>query len=84
MTTTAIRARLYDYIRDADDEKIKEIYDIMLEDKNAEVSDWSLHAEFVADLDERVRRYDEGIDPGRTWEDVQNSIDELKRKRSAK
>jgi hypothetical protein len=40
MTTTAIREKRYDYIRVADDEKIKNIYPLF-EDQMAPSVDWS-------------------------------------------
>jgi hypothetical protein len=47
-------------------------------------SDWSEDEDFVAELDERVRRYEAGIDQGYTWEELEASIEELKKKRAAK
>ena len=81
MTTTAIRKRLYDYIRVADDEKIKAIYEIF-EDQMAQAVDWSEDEEFVAELDERVRRWEDGIDPGISIDQVKASLELLKKERS--
>jgi hypothetical protein len=78
MTTTMIREKLSDYIQVADDEKIKAIY-TLLEEQISPSVDWSEDEEFVAELDERVRRYDTGIDKGRTWEELETSIAELKK-----
>lgn len=83
MTTAAIRERLYDYIRVADDKKVKAIY-ALLEDQVIPVVDWSEDEDFVAELNERVRRYEAGIDRGYTWGELEASIEELKKKRSAK
>jgi len=83
MTTAAIRERLYDYIRVADDKKVKAIY-ALLEDQVIPAVDWSEDKDFVAELDERVRRYEQGIDRGYTWTEVEASIEELKKKRAAK
>ncbi|MDP9079851.1 MAG: hypothetical protein M3O71_20670 [Bacteroidota bacterium] len=83
MTTAAIRERLYDYIRIADDKKIKAIY-ALLADQVIPVTDWSEDEEFVAELNERVRRYEQGIDRGYSWAEVEASIEELKKKRAAK
>ena len=52
MTTTAIRERLYGYIREAVDDKIKNIYELF-EDQRASSVDWSEDEEFVAELNER-------------------------------
>jgi hypothetical protein len=83
MTTTAIRERLHSYIREADDDKIKNIYNLF-EDQMAPAVDWSEDAAFVAELDERVRRYEAGIDRAYTWNELETSIAELKKKRGAK
>jgi len=81
MTTTAIREKLYDYIRVADDEKIKNIY-LLFEDQMAPAVDWSEDEEFVAELDERVRRREEGIDKGVSMEEVEAELERLRNERS--
>jgi hypothetical protein len=78
MTTAAIRERLYDYIRMADDKKVEAIY-TLLEDQIAPAVDWSEDEEFVAELDERVRRYEAGIDKGYTWDELEASIEDSKK-----
>lgn len=83
MTTTAIREKLYDYIRVADDKEVKAIY-ALLEDQMAPAADWSEDEEFVAELDERVRRYEAGIDRAYTWDELEASIIEQKKKRAKK
>ncbi len=83
MTTAAIRERLYDYIRIADDKKVKAIY-ALLEEQIVPAVDWSEDEDFVAELDERVRRYEAGIDRAHTWDELEASIEELKKKRAAK
>ena len=83
MTTTAIRERLYDYIRVADDEKVEAIY-TLLKYQITPAMDWSEDEEFVAELDERVRRYDAGIDRGYTWDELEASIEDLRKKRAKK
>jgi len=77
MTTTAIRERLYDYIRVADDKKVKAIY-ALLEDQIVQKYEWSEDEEFVAELDERVRRYEAGIDPAFSIEEAKSSLNEMK------
>ncbi|MDR3695527.1 hypothetical protein [Mucilaginibacter sp.] len=78
MTTTAIRQRLYDYIRVADDKKIKAIY-TLLEDQMVPSIHWSEDEDFVAELDERVRRYEAGIDPAFSIEEAKSSLNEMKK-----
>ena len=82
MTTMAIRAKLYNYIKTVDDEKIKNIYELF-EDQMAPVVDWSEDEEFVAELDERVRRWKEGIDKGVSWEETSATIERLKKERNS-
>jgi hypothetical protein len=83
MTTATIRERLYDYIRVADDKKVKAIY-ALLEDQIAPAVDWSEDEDFVAELDERVRRHEAGIDRAHTWDELEASIEELKKTRATK
>jgi|GEM_PF-265692 hypothetical protein len=81
MTTAAIREKLYDYIRVADDDKIKNIY-ALFEDQMAPAVDWSEDDAFVAELDERVRRYEAGIDRAYTWDEIKASLEKLKKERA--
>lgn len=83
MTTTAIREKLYGYIREADDDKIKNIYEIF-EDQMAPAVDWSEDEEFVAELNERVRRLEEGIDKGVPMDEVKAGLKRLKDERSGR
>ncbi len=83
MTTATIREKLYDYIRIADDKKIKAIY-ALLEDQVITRVDWSQDADFVAELDERVKRYENGLDKAYTWDELERSIEDLKKRRAAK
>ena len=80
MTTSAIRERLYDYIRVADDKKVKAIY-ALPEDQIVPAIDWSEDEDFVAELDKRMRRYEQGIDKAHTWDDLEASIAALKKER---
>lgn len=81
MTTTAIRERLYDYIRDADDKKVEALY-VILEGEIVQGYDWSEDESFVAELDEEYKRYEDGIDKGVTLEELEVSL-ELNRKQRA-
>ncbi|MDB5155841.1 MAG: hypothetical protein JWR50_548 [Mucilaginibacter sp.] len=83
MTTAAIREKLYDYIKEADDKKIEAIYSLF-EDQMAPSVNWWEDEEVVAELDERVRRWKAGIDRTYTWDEVEQSINELKQKRASK
>ncbi len=63
MNAAAIRDRLYDYIRMADDKKIKAIY-MMLEDDIAEQTEWWKDAAFVSELEKEYEAWDSGKDKG--------------------
>ena len=45
--------------------------------------DWSEDEEFVAELDERVRKYKAGVDEGYAWDELEASIEQMKQKRTA-
>ena len=79
MTVTAIREKLHNYIDGADDKELEMMLTILEVGMEKKHYDWSRDEEFVAELNERARRLEEGIDKGRTWEDVEESIAELKR-----
>jgi hypothetical protein len=83
MTIAAIREKLHDYINEADEEKVKAIY-TLVEGEIIPGPHWANEEEFIADMDERVRRYDEGIDRGYTWDEVEASLAELKKSRAGK
>ncbi|MFI5139974.1 MAG: hypothetical protein ACHQIM_19295 [Sphingobacteriales bacterium] len=78
MTTAAIRERFYGYIREADDDKIKNICELF-EDQMAPSVDWSEDEDFVAELNELVRRYEAGIDPAFSVEEAKSSLNEMKK-----
>ena len=77
MTTAAIREKLHNYISVADDKKIEAIY-TLLEEQMIPAVDWSDDKEFVAELDERVRRFEAGIDKGFSIEEARTSLQEMK------
>jgi hypothetical protein len=80
MTTSTIREKLYDYIRVADDKKVKAIY-TMLEDEITETNEWWKNNAFVEELDTRFNDLDTGIDKGVTTTQLKTSIDKLRKKR---
>jgi hypothetical protein len=83
MTTSAIREQLYDYIRVADEKKIKAIY-MMLEDEITAETEWFKDAAFVKELDTQYRAWKEGSVKGYTLDDVDNAVGKLKQKRNKK
>lgn len=79
MTTSAVREKLYDYIRIADDKKLKAIY-MMLEDDIVEKTEWWKDNAFVAELDERYNAWETDKERGFTLAEIDASIDDLRKK----
>lgn len=73
MKASAIREKLYDYIRVADDKKIKAIY-MMLEDDIAERTEWHKDASLVSELEAEYKAWDGGKDKGHSLEDIKSEI----------
>lgn len=83
MNTGAIRDRLYDYIRVADDKKVRAIY-TMLEDSISEEVKWW---EDNGIMDEFQKRYDDwnaGKEKSYLISDIDEDIKRLKKKRTSK
>jgi len=56
----------------------------LLEDQVVPAWEWSEDEEFFAELNERVRRYEAGIDKGCTLDELEDSIAGLRKKRTGK
>ncbi|MEO6814107.1 MAG: addiction module protein [Ginsengibacter sp.] len=69
MDTAIIRRKLFDYIRDADDQKVRAIY-ILVEDTIEEENDIR-NDEFVEEMIRRKNEYKQGKTEGYSWEEVQ-------------
>lgn len=83
MTSTAIREKLYDYIKVADDKKLAAIYNL-LEDQIVQYTDWHKDEVFVAELDERVKNWKADPSQGSSIDEVRDHIQSLREKRAAK
>lgn len=83
MTTADIREKLYEYIRIADDEKVKAIYTI-LEDEITEDLEWWKDKGFMHELDQRYNDYKGGKTETYDLAEVEASIQQLKQKRTSK
>lgn len=81
MTTTAIRERLHGYINEVDDQKIKAIFELF-EDQISPAVDWSEDEEFVAEMNERARRLEDGVDRGVPIEEVKAKLKQMRKDRS--
>ncbi len=83
MTTSAVREKLYDYIRIADDKKIKAIY-MMLEDEIAEEIEWWKDKAFIKELDRRYNAWAGGKEKGYSLSDIDATIAQRKKRRAAR
>lgn len=81
MTTAAIRNKLYDYIRVADDKKIKAIY-TMLEGEIEQQYDYWNDKEFVAELTKRSADLKSGKVKGISWEDAKAQMTGVAKKKT--
>lgn len=77
MTITAIREKLYDYIRIADDKKIKAIY-MILEDEISEDVEWWKDNVFIKELDSRYNDWQSGKEEAYTISQIDASIEQLR------
>jgi hypothetical protein len=73
MNTATIRQKLFDYIRVAEDKKIRAIY-TMVEDEMQQMYAWWEDDELIKDLDRRSKLFKEGKEKGRPWENVKEEI----------
>jgi hypothetical protein len=80
MNAGTIRDKLYDYIRVADDRKIKAIY-MMLEDDIAEETEWWNNPAFVSVLEKEYEAWDSGKDKGYSLADIKAEIANRKAKK---
>ncbi len=73
MTAISIRQKLYDYIRVAEDRKVKAIYTILEEEINEANDHWN-DKNFLAELDKRAADYKSGKVKGIPWEKAKTQI----------
>lgn len=81
--SSAIRNKLYDYIRVADDKKLFAIYNL-LENEIEETNEWWKDKQFVEELDRRFKALEDGSDKGFTVKQLEDSIDKLRTKKYGK
>lgn len=75
MSTIEIRQKLFDYIRVADDRKVKAIYTMIETEIEQETDIWT--DEFVEELNRRTAEFESGKEKGRTWEEVKAHAKQL-------
>jgi len=73
MNTATIRKKLYEYIRVAEDKKVRAIYTI-IENDVIEPYEWWNDSELLTELDHRSEQIKSGNDPGMLWEDAKKEI----------
>ena len=83
MSSAAIRNKLYDYIRVADDKKLNAIYNL-LENEIEQTNEWWKDKQFTTDLDKRYQALENGADKGFTVEQLEQSISKLRLKKYGK
>ena len=83
MSGAAIRDRLYDYIRVADEKKLKAIYSL-LENEIEETAEWWKQAAFIKDLDQRVEKWEAGKEKAYTVDEIRLHLQQLKKSRAGK
>ena len=83
MSNTAIRNKLYDYIRVADDKKLNAIYNL-LENEIEQTNEWWKDKQFTQELDRRYHALQNGSDKGVTIEQLEQSISKLRLKKYGK
>ena len=83
MSNTAIRHKLYDYIRVANDKKLSAIYNL-LENEIEQTNDWWKDGLFIKELDRRYQLLENGSDKGFTVEQLEQSVSKLRLKKYGK
>ena len=83
MSNTAIRNKLYDYIRVADDKKLSAIYNL-LENEIEQTNEWWKDKKFTNELDRRYQVMENGSDKGVTVKELEQSIIKLRLKKYGK
>ncbi|MEO8763160.1 MAG: hypothetical protein ABI416_02690 [Ginsengibacter sp.] len=76
----AIRHKLYDFIRVADEKKLNAIY-YLLQDEIERTKEWWKDKAFTAELDDRYQSLENGTDRGYTLDELETSISKLRKKR---
>lgn len=73
MTATAIRHKLYDYIKGADDKKVKALYKMLEGEIEQDYDHWNDDT-FIQELNKRSEAYQSGLTKGVPWKKVQERI----------
>jgi hypothetical protein len=79
MTISTIREKLYDFIKVADDKKVKAIY-LMLEDEISEETEWWKDKRLMGEFDRRYKAWETGKEKGYSLEEVNVLFEGAKKK----
>lgn len=71
MTSTLIRKKLTDYIKVADEDKLKAIYTIVSDEINTKENEWD--ETFTKELDKRRKTFIDGSAKTYTWEETKKA-----------
>ena len=77
MTTQAIRERLHEYIRFADDKKLEAIYTMVEDDIAEELDLWENEA-FLQEIKSRVDDFESGKTQVISWQDIKAKAKSIK------
>jgi len=83
MSSAAIRNKLYDYIRVADDKKLNAIYNL-LENEIEQTNEWWKDKKFTKELDNRYQVLENGSDKGFTIDQLEKSVTKLRTQKYGK
>lgn len=83
MTTSSIREKLYDFIKVAEDKKVKAIY-MILEDEITEKAEWWKDKVFMKELDNRYKAWETGKEKGYKLDEVNALFEAAGKKRNKK
>lgn len=83
MPSLTTREKLYDFIRVADDKKIKAIYSL-LENDILETTEWWQDKTVITEMDKRYKNWQTGKDRGYTLEETKAHLIRLKKAKAAK
>ncbi len=80
MTTTAIRQKLVNYIKIADEQKIKAIYTMVEDEINTSANEWD--EDFLKEMERRSKGFSNGSIKAFSWEETkQAAIQKVKQAR---
>ncbi len=73
MTAAAIRQKMYEYIRFANEKKVKAMYTIVAEEAN-EISDWWEDQKLLDKIVKADADMESGKDKGKSWQDAKREL----------